>query len=921
MRPLTLRLSAFGPYAGETVLDMESLGSRGLYLITGDTGAGKTSIFDAITYALYGEASGSDRRVDMLRSKYASPETPTEVELRFQYGGKIYTVKRNPAYQRPAKRGGGMTAEQAGAELHYPDGRVLTKPREVNEAIRELIGLDRSQFSQIAMIAQGDFRRLIQADTNSRQAIFREIFKTSPYQELQEKLKAASGELGRRCDALRQSVGQYLNGLLFSADDPLHLELEKARAGELPLVQVLALTEELNARDAETEAGLDRELVEYDRQLGLLNARLGTAQGQERQRLEKAAAEERLSHEEPLMAQAEEALEKARDEQPELEALTGRCASLEAELPAYAEKEAVLEEQRSLGLKLQRLGESLNGNEKRQTALLERCETLRAEQEELKSAGEAREKLLREKEGLERACAELEKLSALQKDSAALQRRFRKAQQLYLERSEHAQSLQAAYDRMHTAFLDEQAGILAESLASGRPCPVCGSLEHPCPAQKSAAAPSELELKQARQEAAQARSQAEETSREAGQLKGSSDALLEETRQLEQRLLADCAGVDPAEETAARLRETKVALASLGDTLRQEELRLRRREELTRLLPEQENALEALREEQRALGLKQKEAETRLTSLADRLGSIESRLRFPDRRAAEQELGALRRRQQAIRNTLREAEEAYSRKQQQLLELQGRIRQLGELLSQAERIDAAAEKAQRDAVYAQRQQRSERQKSVHARLAANRATLAGIRSASGELARQEERLSWLHTLSATANGTLSGKERVSLETYVQMTYFDRILVRANQRFMVMSDLQYEFVRRKEGGYRGQSGLELDVVDHYNGSVRSVSTLSGGEGFKASLSLALGLADEIQSSAGGIRLDTMFIDEGFGSLDEESLRQALRALSELSEGNRLIGIISHVAELKERIDTQIIVTKERSGGSSVHIRKE
>ena len=208
MRPIQLNISAFGPYAGRVELNLDQLGTSGLYLITGDTGAGKTTIFDAITFALFGEASGNSRETSMLRSKYASPDTPTEVELTFAYGGKIYTVKRNPEYERPAKRGEGMTLQKADGQLIMPDGSVIAKLKDVNQKIKEILGVDRRQFSQIAMIAQGDFLKLLLADTKERQGIFREIFKTGYYQELQDRLKAESGSLGRQCEAAGSSVKQ-----------------------------------------------------------------------------------------------------------------------------------------------------------------------------------------------------------------------------------------------------------------------------------------------------------------------------------------------------------------------------------------------------------------------------------------------------------------------------------------------------------------------------------------------------------------------------------------------------------------------------------------------------------------------------------------------------------------------------------------
>ncbi|NLA88209.1 MAG: SMC family ATPase [Clostridiales bacterium] len=235
MRPITLTMSAFGPYAEKTVLELYKLGTQGIYLITGDTGAGKTTIFDAITFALYGEASGENREASMLRSKYATPETPTFVELVFEYAGKRYTIKRNPEYERPVKRGEGTTTQKADAELTMPDGQVITKAKDVTNTVKEIIGIDRSQFTQIAMIAQGDFLKLLLAPTEERKKIFRQIFRTELYQVLQDKLKEESAALSRQREALCSRIRQYIDDIVCKDDDVLSIELEKAKSRNLPI--------------------------------------------------------------------------------------------------------------------------------------------------------------------------------------------------------------------------------------------------------------------------------------------------------------------------------------------------------------------------------------------------------------------------------------------------------------------------------------------------------------------------------------------------------------------------------------------------------------------------------------------------------------------------------------------------------------
>ena len=333
MRPLKLTLSAFGPYAGTVVLDLERLGVRGLYLITGDTGAGKTTIFDAITYALYGEASGDNRDPSMFRSQYALPETPTLVELVFSYQGRTYTVRRNPEYERPARRGGGTTLQRADAELHLPDGRVVTRSREVTAEIVSILGLDRSQFTQIAMIAQGDFLKLLLADTKSRQDIFREIFETRYFMVFQDKLKGEAIGLQKSCAAARASVQQYIGGILYRQEDPLAPRLEQAVQGALPLEETMALIAALLEADQASEDQCAAELEQLDGAIHETTARLAQAEEAAKARANLEAARVRQTEQQQRVEAARTALEEREAETPRRTALQEQLTALEAELP------------------------------------------------------------------------------------------------------------------------------------------------------------------------------------------------------------------------------------------------------------------------------------------------------------------------------------------------------------------------------------------------------------------------------------------------------------------------------------------------------------------------------------------------------------------------------------------------------------
>lgn len=512
-----------------------------------------------------------------------------------------------------------------------------------------------------------------------------------------------------------------------------------------------------------------------------------------------------------------------------------------------------------------------------------------------------------------------------------------------------AEKSQASYDHMRKAYLDEQAGILAQDLTDGQACPVCGATHHPHPANLSTEAPTKEQLEQAEELADQSAKKAGDASRKAGELRGRLEGQKQVVMKMASELLGDgcydsmdtglavgddfekiagsgiCAASDFSNIQAmleARRQETKAALEALQEELKETAERRNRRDELGLQIPETEAkigqteaALQELKAAGASLTARQEAAEKQCDVLQEKLA-------YPDKSEAEAATRNLIKEQKALADDIAGAEEACHESEKTLAALEATIAEAQRQLAEHDDVDFEIEEKRRKSLADEMQVISSRRQEIHARVAANQTTLEKIQERQAQLEEVESRWRWVKALADTAGGTLAGKEKIMLETYVQMAYFDRIIARANVRFLVMSGGQYELKRRREAeNNRSQSGLELDVVDHYNGSQRSVKTLSGGESFKASLSLALGLSDEIQASAGGIRLDTMFVDEGFGSLDEESLAQAMESLAGLADGNRLVGIISHVPELKQRIEKQILVRKDRSGGSFVEVRGE
>lgn len=1095
MRPLKLTMTGFGPYAGRVELDLEQLGQRGIYLIAGDTGAGKTTIFDAITYALYGEPSGENRDPSMFRSKYAQPDTPTEVELEFSYGEQRYKVRRNPEYLRPAKRGGGTTVQRAEAELYLPDGRVVTKTREVTGEVTAIIGLDRSQFSQIAMIAQGDFLKLLLADTKSRQEIFRKIFQTKPYMLFQERLKQETAALQRQCDTAQASVNQYVSGIQCEPEDPLYPQCQQAQRGELPFAEAVELVTTLIHQDQKADAACNAELKQLDQQMQEVTAQL--ARGEERKKTQEKLTETLNQQETVLvrLGEAQAAWEQEHQQEPRREQLRREQVELERALPTYQLLEQLRLQLEQLKCEMQERQLALQGCHGEVQEQRKRLEQMQQERKRMEQVPAQRERALRAQADVAAQMGALEVLrgelgehqnifgqiqrleqqrwqllSQLEKQSQALaqqealqaekrsahaaldgveaqlerllqgqkevtttgqalqrlekdwetclsaQRDMKTAQTVYEQAWKQAAQQEQTYSSLQRAFWEEQAGLLARDLEEGQPCPVCGSVHHPALAPLSPHAPTETELKQAKSDWEQAQQEAQGCSLEAGKRKAAweqqihqlLDAMgtyveapvLEQVpeqlqtciqqvdtqlAQLRQEIRAAQKSLALREALAGEIQEGEQALIGLQDQQKKiqqglaeldlaqsswkgqqaqleeqicrqiqekwpdgtldtamehvtEELQLaaethkqgqaelkRMEEELERMhrldqtIPQTEQKVGELEDRIASDRVWMATAENQRVNIQSQMEQLESGLSYPNQVEAEKQLQDLVDRLTALDRAWKEAEQRLSAQRMELAGVDAAAQQLSKLLEEQPEEDLEAGEALRLQLTQQRGELERARRDIHTRLTTNSIALKRMQERAKDLEQLEKTYAWVRTLSNTANGTLQGKEKIALETYIQMTYFDGVIRRANVRLMAMTGGHYELKRRVEAdNNRSQSGLELDVIDHYNGSQRSVKSLSGGESFQASLALALGLADEVQSAAGGIRLDTMFVDEGFGSLDEEALRQAIGALADLAQGNRLVGIISHVAELKEKIDKQVVVRKDRTGGSHIEL---
>lgn len=918
MRPLKLTIAGFGPYAGTQELDFENLGKSGLYLITGDTGAGKTTIFDAITFALFGEASGENREPAMLRSKYVKPEDPTYVELTFAYDGKEYTVKRNPEYERAKARGTGTTKQAADASLTYPDGHVVTKLRDVDKSVRDIIGLTREQFSQVAMISQGDFRKLLQADTKERQKIFRDIFGTGLFVTLQNQLKEKAGEVRDQREQASRSIQQYIGGLVCDADSVLSIDVKKAKAGELPIGDVMELFEKVLDEDSGTQDALESQLAEVEKQFELISIQLTQAQAyaDAKAALATQEAAEKTQAAEADTAQA--ALEAARATIPQQEELAKQITQIELLLPTYDELEQKESDLKKAEDKLSAAKIAQKSAQNSKDAFSAELIQLKDELKTLDGAAAEKEKLSAQKAQLLGRRSEFQELIAAIGVLNAQRQQLQEKQAAYLEADAESSHLLQEYEAKNKAFLHEQAGILASTLVTGVPCPVCGSVSHPAPATVSEEAPTEADVKKAKKEYDKAQKATEKASREANKQNGIVTASEETIRKQIDVLMAGTALADAQE--AARTQEIELTqqIDQVDEKIVEANTKLTRKEALDALIPEKEAALAKAEADLTAAKEQIASLQVAAEELSKQICNAKKKLSYTDKASAQAEMRALQANLDQLKTALTDAESDLSSSKEALAGTRATITELRKQLENGTAEDPAQLEAQRRELTMQKNNIATKQKVIHTRISANTSAQKNISQKSAEMDMLERKFAWMKTLSDTANGTLSGKDKIMLETYIQTTYFDRILQRANIRLQKMSGGQYDLKRRRTAGNKqSQSGLELDIVDHINATERSVNTLSGGEAFLASLALALGLSDEVQMST-GIKLDTLFVDEGFGSLDSEALSKAYATLAGLTEGNRLVGIISHVAELKDRIDRQIIVSKEKSGGSSARI---
>ncbi len=914
MRPIKLTVSAFGPYAGKEVLDMEELGERGLYLITGDTGAGKSTLFDAIMFALYGVTSAGKRTASEMRSTYADPGTETYVELVFDYGGKRYTVRRSPDYIREKKKGTGKTNNVGSAELTEESGLHLTKLTDVNNRLDEIIGLTADQFSGIAMIAQGEFQKVLQADTKDRQAIFRKLFKTDNYETISFKLKRMAGELKGECERLDTEMRTHLGSCEADPGSEAEARLDEAKAGNLPENDIRRLFEDMAAYDQNLLSTARNSVDSIKTRYDALNRKAGEAKKLKEvsDKLDEYRADYKDLEKDMKEAEAVLASEKGRKE--ERAGLQEKITLLTNELSKYDEldrKKKTADDLRNV------CNDTEEKYEEKKEQLNNAASDLAEKEEKLREFDDIDDRILKlseKKTAAETAYSIASDYSAALEKKEKLEGDAREAADEYAEaRTEEAQA-EKKYVQMNRDMLDDRAGFLAETvLKEGEKCPVCGSVEHPDIAKRKEGAPTEEEVELAKNEWDNAAKLLNEKSGESEKKM----ALYKAAEEDVEKYLKKMPELKDAGSGAGRkykeLLET--AAGDLDAAEKDKEKRDSLKKEVDQLAPEKEKLYKTVN----ALEQDVKVQNEKYTAAQESYKEAEGKLEFRSRSEAENEIKKLSNELKEAEAALKAAEDKDRELQDKAKELDGKIKSAEEQTKDFDREGFDKMQDELADLSGSVEDAQNVKSSIEARIKTNEKESEAFYKCAEKWNIRAEEYEQIKDLADTASGELSGKSKIMLETFVQTAYLDRILRHANRRLSRMSEMRYELVRKKSGfGKARQSGLDLNVIDHHNGTERSVNTLSGGESFMASLSLALGLSEEIREASGGIRLDTMFVDEGFGTLSEDALSAAVKALMELSEDDRLVGIISHVEELKQRIEKKIMITQTRTEGSHAKI---
>lgn len=916
MKPIKLTLNAFGPYVNETAIDFSKFGDNGLYLITGDTGAGKTTIFDAISFALYGEASGSVRGSKSLRSDFATDSNKTYVELEFENHGDKYFIRRNAAYKR-INRNGNETTVPEEVLLRLANGETITDRTEANEKILDLLGIDKKQFSQIVMIAQGEFQELLHASTDDRMKIFRKIFNTENYERFQIILANKEKEEKGKIKDAKNSILQYIEGI--KTDDTtteLNEIKEKALANIYNTEDLLLILNKTNIDDADVINNIKDNIEDKQKIKTELDKSIKEAEivKNNKQKLQELSAQ--IPVLENALNECDDKLNsvKAQNE-PEINNLIAAISKYAAEKNEYENLEKL---EKDLDIKI---------NEKNTLEL--NLEAIQKTFDELKAKNDEYEKELTQYDNTD---VELEKISSKIKENILRKELLDNLNKSFSEYNTDREKLNIEkeiltkllaefseanmkYTQVYEQFILNQAGILAESLEEGKPCPVCGSVEHPCKAAITGNKITQEEVDKLKNNAESKNNVCSEKISEISSLEGALNKL--ETQLLDE--ISKNLGLNSIDGLEIKLElefeNNKNEYSELKKKENELNLNQKRQQEL-------KTAIDKFKEHKERTETEIKEKQDMVNKLLTEITSLDStrnekkkNLKYDSKEQAEKAFQEDNDKLDKLKIEISDLEKTKNANSDNLIQAKGQITVLENQIKESKPYDIDKLKFELNDIQISLDTLNNQNIVINARYDANLTAYKNITDKFNQYEKLSKNYEMLDLLNKTANGSLTnGKTRISFESYILSTYFEMIIKSANLRLKAMTNGQFELRRSSVNVRTSRVGLDLNVFDTYTTKERSVNSLSGGETFKAALALALGLSDTIQMQSGGIQIDAMFVDEGFGSLDNESLEQTMRILMDLSGNNTLIGIISHVTELREKIEKKIVVTKSQAGSS-------
>lgn len=986
MKPLTLKMTAFGPYAVTQDIDFSPLNEEGIFLISGPTGAGKSSIFDAISFALYGAAGSEQRDNTGLRSQYAPPDAVCQVDYTFLLHGKTYQVTRRPYQVRQGRQGRDVAVPER-AELILPDGSVISGVRNVDGELSRLLGLDRMQFKQTVMLAQGEFRRLLDASSKDKQAIFRHLFATEQYNTISRQLEQQAKVLEEKFKSLTNSLEQYSRSAHLPERQegvPLTQQIQQQNeADRITLDKLEKQTEELRTQRGrlhpEEGEELSRQFDTLEREKKSLEALCGQKEEMEklsreidryRATADLRAAEASLAQGMGALSQAEKQLQKDEQEQ------AAAKSALSAFFPKLAQASAWEKEQEQLNRSAAelegQLAAALRREEQEKTLAKTSAELGKAERQVqiLSLLSSRAEHLQLEKE--------LEAGANLWKQIAAQQKAVLKLRAQYGEQKDKFQTIQ-------DAFLEGQAALIAENLEEGHPCPVCGSLTHPAPAKNTGAVPTQAQVKALEKKMNEILEKGQDEAQKLtvmlsdfggryGEMLSLDLPLVR--KQLTEEFLSQLSDnieekkgknylvCEPLERKLLELDAEKALsdprYSSPEETKRLLQTFTAKKEQLVKSQKEQKKLLESLIGESSERPLSSQQIQKNLKQMRERVQFLSKQIQdtYIQHEKLKQQVQSADRIAGSSRAHFSQMQEQTKPLHQRFMELLsehsysceddfrkeaarlsagridkgiqeleqyhknlnsalGKVEALENQLKGRARVDTAA-------LYAEAQKLDQRQKQLELqktdcmlRLKLNIGILEQMLQTEAEQQKLQNAYSDLGELARITSGNNS--QKLSFERFVLASYFENVISMANVRLSSMTEGRYSLVRSDDVEKHGRaSGLDLMVFDAHTGRERHVSTLSGGESFLAALALALGLADVVGMFAGGVSMDAIFIDEGFGALDPVTLDRAVSVLSKLAGDGRgrTVGVISHVESLKDRIRRKIVVTPGVGGSSAV-----